>query len=199
MIDEAKSGKRMTRQEYLKKHFNLLPRDQLPGNDIAFVGWKGMKWHDKVEQTADVSWLHPYFGQLFWKTHQEYLLLRGPAKPLHPWYFVNFKANIGGPQSISNVQAIFASTCLRLGIKPPHHPHALRHLYVDTLVNVCGLPLHQAQVLVRHRSPASTEVYAMASLEATRLALLALAKKLLELPGGEQWAPGAASHIQSPL
>ena len=93
--------------------------------------------------------------------------------------------NTGEPLSESNIQAVFAATCRRLGIRSPHNPHALRHLYVDTLVNVCGLPLHQAQILARHRSPESTEVYAMACTEAARLSLATLAKKMLALPGGE--------------
>jgi integrase len=184
--DQGGGQKKLTRQEYLKQYFNLIPRDQLPDTDIAYAGWKGMKWHDTVAKTCDVIWLHPYFGRLFWKTHQEYLVLRGRSKPQHPWYFVNFKANTGSPLSESNIQEVFATTCRRLGIKSPHNPHALRHLYVDTLVNVCGLPLHQAQILARHRSPESTAIYALACIEAARLALAALAKKMLSLPEGEQ-------------
>jgi integrase len=187
------SQTKMTRQEYLKKYFNAMPRDQIADTDIAYAGWKGMKWHDTVAKTCDVFWLHPYFGRLFWKTHLEYLVLRGQSKAQHPWYFVNFKANTGEPLSESNIQAIFAGRCRKLGIKTPHNVHSLRHLYVDILVNVCGLHLHQAQILARHRSPESTEIYAMACTEAARLALSTLAKKMLALPGGEFLAQPSAT------
>jgi len=185
--DESGAMTKLTRQEYLKRFFNRVPRDQLPDNHIHWAGWKGMKWHDTEAKTSDVVWLHPYFGQLFWKTHQEYLSLRGQTQPQHPWYFVNFKANTGEPLSISNISAIFGAACARLNIQSPHNPHSLRHLYVYTLINVYGLSLHQAQILVRHVSPESTEIYAQAALETTRRALVGLAKKMIDLPGAEQW------------
>lgn len=183
----GKAVEKITRQEYLKEQFGRIPRDQFADNHIGFAGWKGMKWHDPVAKTADVIWLHPYFGQLFWKTHQEYLSLRGTSRPQHPWYFVNFKANVGEPLSISNLKAVFADTCSRLNLLSPHNPHALRHLYIDTLVNVFGLSLHQAQILARHRSPESTAIYASAAADATRLALRGLAGKLQCFPGAEKF------------
>ena len=178
---------RMTRQEYLRLSFGRSPRDQLASNHIDFVGWKGMKWHDPVAKTSDIVWLHPYFGHLFWKTHQEYLSLRGATRPKHPWYFVNIKANTGEPLSESNAQGLFADACGRLNLLSPDNPHTLRHMYIDTLVNTLGMSIHEAQILARHVSPESTEVYATASLQATRRSLETLATKILALPGADKW------------
>lgn len=170
---------KLTRKRYLHENFSLVTRYELPLNDIQYVGWKGMKYQDPINQTAGVTWLHPYFGQLFWKLHEEqYLTRRGSARPKHPWYFVNLAQNIGEPLSASNSKGLFGDICTGLNLQSPHNVHSLRHMYVDTLVNTVGLTLAQAQILVRHISPDSTALYAEASADATRLALRALSPRL---------------------
>lgn len=170
-VPPGNTQKKLSRQEYLKEKFGLVPRDQLPLNDLQFVGWKGMKFHHPETKTADVVWLHPLFGRLFWELHKRYLKIRKDAHPKHPYYFVNLKQNIGEPLTATNAKQLFADLCARLNLRPPYNVHSLRHMYVDVLVNRLKLTVHQAQILVRHRSPQSTEVYAEASAEATRRAL----------------------------
>ena len=105
----------------------------------------------------------------------------GPAilslRGRHPWYFVNSHPPVGEPMSWSNLSHLFATSCRRLGIPPPHNVHSLRHMYVNFLVHVLGLSLVQAQVLVRHVSPESTAIYAATSKEMTRRSLELVAKK----------------------
>jgi integrase len=160
----------VTRKSYLESKFGMVPREELPMNDGRFVGWKGMRWQDG--RTAEVSWMLPQFGILAWNTHLEYLALRGTAcGKRHPWYLVNLKHAPGEPLGAGNLKAIFAATCDRLGIGPPHNPHSLRHMYVTFLVEVLNLTLAQAQYLVRHCNITSTEKYVSLRKELTRSAI----------------------------
>jgi integrase len=154
-------NRRFTRQAYLKDHFGRLPRDQLPAYDLRQAGWKGMRF--QTGDTAGVTWLNPSFGVSAWQAHLEYLPLRVAARAHHPWYFVNFKHCVGEPLTLKNLYQQLDSACKKLGLHTPSNPHALRHMYVDTIVNVLGMSLEDAQILVRHRDPASTAEYARAS------------------------------------
>jgi site-specific recombinase XerD len=165
-----------TRKAYLKQKYGLLPRNQLPYFDIHYAGWKGIR--NQKNDTAGVTWLHPSFGASSWRSHIEYLSFRSAANAKHhPWYLVNLKRNnIGDPLTRSNLFQLLKAACKRLTLRSPSNPHALRHMYVDTLVHVLGMPLEEAQILVRHRDPESTAVYANISLELTRRALEKLGK-----------------------
>jgi integrase len=174
-----------TRQEYLRSTFHCCPRDQLPLHHIAFAGFKGMRFQEA--KTAGVTWLHTDFGRLAWKAHVKYLPFRRavPARN-HPWHLVNIKHNAGQPITLRNITELLKSACGRLSLRSPANPHALRHMYVDTLVNVLGIPLHEAQILVRHCTPESTEVYSRVSVEVTRRALERLSGKLPVMTRWEQ-------------
>jgi site-specific recombinase XerD len=127
--------------------------------------------------TAGVTWLHPYFGRLAWKSHVDYLEQRSSVcGSRHPWYFVNTRKFLGEPLSWGNLSQLFATRCRRLGIPPPHNVHSLRHMYVNFLLHVLGLSLAQAQVLVRHVSQESTANYATTCKEMTRRSLERLAR-----------------------
>jgi integrase len=163
-------GRRLTRQAYLKERFGLVPRDQLPMYDLLQAGWKGMKF--QKGDTAGVTWLHPSFGVSAWQAHFEYLPLRCAANAAHhPWHFVNFKHNVGEPLTRRNLYQQLHAACKRLELRSPSNPHALRHMYVHTIVNILGMPVEDAQILVRHSDLASTAEYSRASTELTRKSL----------------------------
>lgn len=166
-----------TRKAYLKQHFGLLPRNQLPSFDIRFAGWKGMRFQKK--DTAGVTWLHPSFGAVAWRSHVEYLRLRSATNAKHhPWYFVNLRSsNIGEPLTLSNLYQLLAAACKRLGLRSPSNPHSLRHMYVDTLVHVYAMTQEEAQIMVRHRDSQSTAVYMDTAKNLTRQALERLGKQ----------------------
>jgi integrase len=166
-----------TRLSYLKQQFGLLPRNQLPVFDIHYAGWKGIRFQKHA--TAGVTWLHPSFGDRAWTSHVDYLRLRSATNATHhPWYFVNLKHDVAGdPLTRSNLCQLLSAACKRLGIRSPSNPHSLRHMYVDTIVRVLGLPLEQAQIMVRHRNPQSTAVYVNIAKELTRRALETLGKQ----------------------
>jgi integrase len=169
-------SERFTRQSYLKERFGLVPRDQLPIYDQRQAGWKGMRF--QTGETAGVTWLHPSFGVIAWQAHLNYLSLRRAAHARHhPWYFVNLKHSVGQPLTLNNLYQQLVATCRRLKLHSPNNPHALRHMYVHTIVNELGMPLEDAQILVRHSDLASTDLYAQASRELTRRSLEILAKQ----------------------
>lgn len=166
-----------TRQSYLKQQFSLLPRNQLPVFDSHYAGWKGIRFQKHA--TAGVTWLHPSFGDLAWTSHVDYLRLRSAANAKHhPWYFVNLKHDVvGDPMTLSNLYQLLRAACKRLGLRSPSNPHSLRHMYVDTIVRVLGMPLEQAQIMVRHRNPQSTAIYVNIGKELTRRSLETLGKQ----------------------
>jgi hypothetical protein len=88
-VHHPESGKaRETRKEFLRKNYDMVPRDELRRTSTGYAGWKGMRFQSA--NTAGVAWLHPYLGQLAWKLHLEYLQQRGCVRTAdHPWYFVN--------------------------------------------------------------------------------------------------------------
>lgn len=156
---------RITRKEYLKQQYGQVPRDLLNPHCRQFLGWKGMLIHDQDNKSSEVTWLTSDYGQLMWLASRVYrrLVLRRFPKLGHPWFFVNLQRNPGAVLTEGTVEQVFASACRRHGFKPPHHPHALRHMYIDILVNVFHVPLHIAQILARHRSPESTLLYAQSA------------------------------------
>jgi integrase len=187
---KVSAGNTATRQKYLETKYGLVPRNQLPYLSTGFAGWKGMRFQD--HQSAGVTWLHPHFGRKQ-EAHLEYLSQRNdvPAQH-HPWYLVNLKHNIGEPISLKNIAALLKSACQRLSLASPPNPHALRHMYVNVLVNELELQLHEAQVLVRHRSPESTEAYSTLSREVVRKSLESLSARLRVSPK-EEWNGGTTN------
>jgi hypothetical protein len=52
----------MSRGEFLKKKYQLAPRDDLSWRDTEWAGWKGMRMHNPDTQSSQVFWMHPIFG-----------------------------------------------------------------------------------------------------------------------------------------
>ena len=157
------------RRQYLADQYGIQPRCLLPKNDHLHVGWKGIMdggFDDQERpELADwrnyrwslMEWMMPVFGRMFWSAHVEYMKIRTGLRPKHPFYFVNVEKNKGAPLTRSAAKQLLASACVRNGIKR-HSPHKLRHMYGNYLAEI-GVPLSDAQIMMRHRNSSSTLVY----------------------------------------
>ncbi len=162
-------GKMIERRRFLADTYRLQPRCVLPRSDPLHVGWKGIleggfddqerpalaDWRER--RWSLVEWMMPVFGRMFWVAHVEYMKQRASMRPRHPFYFVNIEKNKGAPLTRSAAKQLLSSACARLGIQR-HSPHKLRHMYGNYLAGV-GIALGDAQIMMRHRNPASTLVY----------------------------------------
>lgn len=162
-------GKTIERREFLSKNYGLVPRCMLPRNNPLHVGWKGMLEGGFDDQQrphlADwrnyrwslLEWMMPMFGRMAWTAHVEYMRIRTEVRPDHPYYFVNVEKNTGEPMSRTNAKQLLATACRRTGIKL-HSPHKLRHMYGNYLAGI-GMPMAEVQIMMHHRSAASTATY----------------------------------------
>ena len=84
--------------------------------------------------------------------------LRRYWKKHHPteWLFVGSKGK--GHISLSTIQQVFKQAKKRAGITKPASIHTLRHSFATHLIEA-GTSLHHVQLLLGHRSPATTTVY----------------------------------------
>lgn len=157
------------RRKYLADQYGLRPRCLLSKNHPLHVGWKGIleggfddqerpalaDWRDY--RWSLMEWMMPVFGRMFWSAHVEYMKTRAAMRPKHPFYFVNLEKNKGAPLTRSAAKQLLSSACERLGIQR-HSPHKLRHMYGNYLAEI-GIPLSDAQIMMRHRNASSTLVY----------------------------------------
>jgi site-specific recombinase XerD len=159
----------MERRQFLAEKFNLVPRCLLPRNHPLHAGWKGMlrggfddqeraqltDWRSNMWSL--VEWMMPMFGRLFWSDHLAYMRTRAQLRPNHPYYFVNLSRNCGEPLTRSAVKQLLETACIRAGL-PRFSPHKLRHMYGNYLAST-GIPLSNAQIMMRHTNALSTQVY----------------------------------------
>jgi len=84
--------------------------------------------------------------------------LRRYWKKYHPteWLFAGSKGE--GHISLSTIQQVFKQAKKRAGITKPASIHTLRHSFATHLIEA-GTSLHHVQLLLGHRSPATTTVY----------------------------------------
>jgi site-specific recombinase XerD len=145
---------------YLRDHYRLKPRNDLPLSNPLHAGWKGMAIEDSENLWSRVTWLLPVYGVLFWQAHVQYMKIRGRlAGSAHPYYFVNLRRNIGAPLTYENAKGTLERATHRLAIQGPQNPHSMRHMYGHTMQNRFGVPRHAVQRAMHHTSPESTEVY----------------------------------------
>jgi hypothetical protein len=156
---------RMTRKQFLQEQYGLVPRDLLNPHGRQYLGWKGMLIQERETKSSEITWLGDY-GKLMWLASRAYwrLVLQSFQRLPHPWFFINLQRNAGAFLTEGNAKQVFGNACRRHGFPPPHNLHSLRHMYMDILVNVLHIPLHNAQILIRHRCRESTELYARSSL-----------------------------------
>jgi hypothetical protein len=167
---------KMTREAFLFQRYNLLPRELLSKRKSLWCGWKGMQVHNPEDNTAEVIWLHSFYGQMAWQAHTVYMRERALANPQHPWYLANLSRNIGHPMTYKNAGQLLKHACQRLHLPLPHNLHSLRHLYGDVTANLLKMALQDVKVGLRHSSILSTMVYTEPSTATVRANLHAASR-----------------------
>jgi integrase len=157
------------RNVYLMQQYGLLPRCDLPKSSPLHAGWKGMIEDGFIHEPDSIAanwggrrwtkmkFLMPWFARLFWRAHRVYLRERNIHGRHHPYYFINLVHNVGAPLTRSSVTQILKTSCRKAGIKPIG-PHSLRHMYGLCLA-AWNVSIVEAQILMRHASTNSTQVY----------------------------------------
>jgi len=164
-----------TTREALLLSQGLKPRDKLAKNDPLFAGWKGMLIEDGKTLSSSVHWLLPEYGRYFWELHTQYLkCFRLLIPQTHPYYFVSLnKGSYGEPLKLSNLGSLFRAAAARIGVISPQNPHSLRHFYGSFAHDILEIPMPTVQHCMRHKSIASSEVYAKISSNTIREQLAA--------------------------
>jgi integrase len=154
---------RGTRAEFLWDRYQLTPRNRLAIKNPAHAGWKGMMYTHKG-YGADFFWLVPEMGRLFAKLHRRYMHeTRSNATDNHPYYFINAKnKDFGRPLTMSNLTKSFYRAAARVGLRasdPGVNPHGARHFYGYFSASFLDIPMLKLQVMMRHASIQSTQIY----------------------------------------
>ncbi len=152
-----------TRAEFLWDRYQSIPRNRLAIKDSLHAGWKGMMYTQKG-YGADFFWLVPQMGTLFAKLHRKYMhKIRSSATDAHPYYFINAKdSDFGHPLTMSNLTKSFYRAAARVGLNasdPGVNPHGARHFYGHFAASFLDIPIHKLQVMMRHASIQSTQIY----------------------------------------
>ncbi len=161
-VDDTAPPRLMSRYEFLKNRYQLLPRNRLPKSDPLHLGWKGMLIEDGERRWSEVLWLAPAFERLFWHLHANYMReIRSWVGDRHPYYFVSLRGDsYGEPLKLGNIRILFRQACARLGIYKQSNLHSLRHFYGMFAANVLNVPVEVIQEMMHHMSIESSRVYA---------------------------------------
>jgi site-specific recombinase XerD len=95
------------------------------------------------------------------QAYDQYLLERSacPAAAGCDFLLVNlFGEPVGKPMRVGAVNELLAGLSRRAGLVPPVHPHMLRHGFAANLI-AAGASVDEAQALLGHATPVSTQVY----------------------------------------
>lgn len=127
-------GEKITRQEYLRNEFGLLPRTMISGHRAA--GWKNLQLLDSKNKQTFGFWLCTEAAEMFWELHKIYMGKLRPTLTGHPYYFVNLGgAEYGAPLSIKKIQQQWSTCCDRIGIQVSKDlgtsPHGARSFYAQ--------------------------------------------------------------------
>ena len=156
-----------SRKEFLRKRYNLTPRNLLAETDILYSGWKGTKFLHKlmfvpVFFLADTPMIRLFYGAI--ETIQRFHQLNRTSDK-HPYFFANMHSRraefFGMPTTISNVQGAWNRAVERVGLKSHQanrNIHGLRHLYVAKAADM-GLNKYQVQDILGHSNEESQRVY----------------------------------------
>jgi integrase len=153
---------RATRFEYLKRYYGMAPLSMQPGNRA--IGSKPNLYQDTREKYSPVYWRSRAYGRTFKQLYREYVLTR-PKPDCNPFLFTG---PAGHAMTIKGFEKVHAAAVRRIGLLPSAilgtTPHGHRHDYVFALRSA-KLPEKVIQILIRHRSIKSQEVYGEHSME----------------------------------
>jgi hypothetical protein len=172
----AKTREMMTRREFLKRQYGLLPRNEVTRGSYH-AGWKGMDL-DR-EYRSLVFWIDPYAGNLFWSLYWGYVhYIRTPIMARrvrlggsnHPFLFVSARGDdnddrptlLGEPYSEAAYERAHEAAVKRIGLEYRKYlgttTHGLRHLYGQTLQEL-GVPPQVIKKGLHHKNYLSQSIY----------------------------------------
>lgn len=165
---------------------NLQPRT-LYGkrNSGLHSGFKGMTFgltdglkkmilspDNRPYEEHSILWANKYFGQhfasIFEEYQREYLWKnrftgrQNPKEwPWHPWLMIcTNKLDYGMPLTMPALKQAWKRALKRIGMEDSGiGMHSLRHMYGYYCANILRLPIEMTQILMRHASVHSTQVY----------------------------------------
>lgn len=152
-----------SRQQYLR-HYGLTPRSMLPLGSTLYAGWKGMLLDQgHPDYFAILHWISPEIKAKFYEIHSHYIRNIQPIRLSHPYYLIcTNHRNFGQPWTIGAFYQSFGTALRKVGCQPNRaeglSPHAFRHLYGQTLVDM-RIPPAIIQHAMHHRSIWSQQAY----------------------------------------
>ncbi|HHD78995.1 MAG TPA: hypothetical protein ENK98_05090 [Epsilonproteobacteria bacterium] len=162
-IDQNKKKHKDTRRNFLEQMYGRLPRNMLLPEDGLYIGWKGVAEEDSRKHISYVEWTVHEMGKAFYKLHKEYIKIRASYNADHPYYFVaESGATKGQPLRQSSLTAHLYNKFRKIGLDTLDdgvNPHGLRHYYGYYAANVLELDSDILQVMMRHKSKTSTDIY----------------------------------------
>ena len=168
-----------TRAAYLSENYNLIPRNRMTGT--ARVGWK-TKVVDDDENYIQLHWFPAFYGELFVKLWQQYLLYLLPLPRMHPYAFVSFSQTHEGQSLTLNAfnqsyKAAMARINLVVSKPEGRTPHAHRHAYGRRMSST-GIDPRLIKKALHHASLLSQAVYTQPSIRDVTLACEIASKNL---------------------
>lgn len=190
---EYGSTDRVSRTDFLRDEFKLLPRNRVSGQFHA--GWKRLLLLDASNNRSQIHFL-PHYRTLFSRVFQAYRLHVLPKQELkHPYLFISTDAqNYGERWTIGGLNQAFRRAMQKIRIEKRKedgtHIHGLRHSYGQSLVSM-GLSPLIIQNCMHHVSIESQAVYTRPSAEKVNETLQRAAEVMngTALPPKEQDAP----------
>ncbi|WP_413113191.1 gamma-mobile-trio recombinase GmtY [Thaumasiovibrio sp. DFM-14] len=153
---------RMTRREYLQKHFGLKPRNEYPASQKRFAGWKNSMLTNVKGKFFTVEFFPEKAKEQFFLLWKMYLMYqRFPPKKgqEHPYAFTSRE---GTPYTIKSYFESRKRAVERIGLEYSKEacttPHADRHRYGQNLAE-SGVPSIVIKTAMHHSSIQSQQVY----------------------------------------
>lgn len=163
--DDAGKKQRTTRAEFLIRRYGRIPRNRLPSGHPDHAGWKSMLYEDTRRKESEIYWIDNRVGEMFWRTHQQYMRQdRLAVRDPHPYYFVSLRSDesYGSPIKLSNLHKLFDRNAERIGLSPSTdgvNPHGGRHFFGYYSASWLKLPIERVTKMMHHKRMSSTEVY----------------------------------------
>lgn len=163
--DDAGRRQRTTRAEFLLRRYGRIPRNRLACGHPEHAGWKSMLYEDTRRKESEVYWIDYRVGEVFWRTHQQYMRQeRLVVGDTNPYYFVSLRSSdsYGSPIKLSNLHKLFDSNAERIRLSPSAdgvNPHGARHFYGYFSGSWLKLSVERVTKMMHHKRMSSTEVY----------------------------------------